>query len=419
MEEAPHCITRRNALLGAAAFGAGVAADHITGGAWPTDEGSVEGRPQGASVPFYGLQQAGIATPAPEFVCFAAFDVASDSVDDLRALLQEWTALAAALTRGKAYQPSATSPKAAPVNPGEALGLGPESLTITIGLGPTLFGSGGKDRFGFGSRRPPALVPLPSFSGESLDPRRSDGDLCIQACAENPQVAFHAIHTLTLIASGIANLRWSQDGFGRTSSTSASQPTPRNLMGFKDGTNNVRSEDTKAMDKFVWVQPGDGSTWMVNGSYLIMRRIKILFDVWDATSLEGQEEIIGRRKQSGAPLEGTDEFDPVPLDASHGGQPVIPTDAHIRLSSPKANGGRRILRRGFSFSEPAEPGSGQIDAGLFFVSFQRDPEQFTLIQRRLSNSDALNRHILHTASAIFACPPGVRHGGFVGEGLFG
>jgi deferrochelatase/peroxidase EfeB len=305
------------------------------------------------------------------------------------------------------------------MDPGEAFGLGPEGLTITIGFGPSLFGSGGQDRFGLGSRRPTGLVPLPPFPGESLDPRRSNGDLCIQACAENPQVAFHAIHTLTLIASGIANLRWSQDGFGRTSSTSTAQQTPRNLMGFKDGTNNIRGEDAEAMDKFVWAQPGDGPAWMVDGCYLIVRRIKILFDVWDATSLEGQEEIIGRRKQSGSPLGGTDEFDPVPLDASSGGRPVIPTDAHIRLSSPEANGGLRILRRGFSFSEPAEPGSGQIDAGLFFISFQRDPEQFNSIQRRLSSSDALNRHILHTASALFACPPGVRPGGFVGEGLFG
>jgi deferrochelatase/peroxidase EfeB len=395
-----------------------MAADRIAGGAWPTDEASVEGSPQGASVPFYGLRQAGIATPAPEFVCFAAFDVASDSVDDLRALLQEWTAAAAALTRGRAFRPSAASSRAAPADPGEALGLGPEGLTITIGFGPSLFGSKGRDRFGLGRWRPTALVPLPSFPGESLDPHRSDGDLCIQACAENPQVAFHAIHTLTLIASGIANLRWSQDGFGRTSSTSTSQPTPRNLMGFKDGTNNVRGEDVEAMDKFVWAQPGDGPEWMVGGSYLIVRRIKILFDVWDETSLDGQEEIMGRRKQSGAPLGGTDEFDPVPLDASSGGRPVIPTDAHIRLSSPETNGGLRILRRGFSFSEPAEPGSGQIDAGLFFISFQRDPEQFNSIQRRLSGSDALNRHILHTASAVFVCPPGVRPGGFVGEGLF-
>lgn len=148
-------------------------------------------------------------------------------------------------------------------------------------------------------------------------------------------------------------------------------------MGFKDGTNNVRGEDTEAMEEHVWEQAGDGPPWMDGGTYLVARRIKILLDVWDATSL----------------------------------------DAHVRLSSPES--GQRILRRGYSFSEPSEPSSGQIDAGLFFISFQRDPlRQFVPIQRRLTESDALNRHIQHTASAVFACPPGVRPGGFVGEGLF-
>jgi deferrochelatase/peroxidase EfeB len=158
---------------------------------------------------------------------------------------------------------------------------------------------------------------------------------------------------------------------------------------------------------------------MAGGSYLIARRIQILFDVWDATSLEGQERVIGREKISGAPLGADAEYDPVDLDATSNGERVIPTDAHIRLASPDSNGHQRILRRGYSYSEPPEPGSGQIDAGLFFICFQRDPQrQFIPLQRRLAGSDALNRHTLHTASAVFACPPGVRPGGFIGEGLF-
>jgi deferrochelatase/peroxidase EfeB len=370
------------------------------------------------SVEFHGRRQAGIATPPPEFLSFAAFDLTSDAADDLRSLLQEWTAAAVELTSGDRHQQASGDRNLAPSDPGEAVGLGPARLTITVGFGPGLFGSTGSDRFGLGSRRPPALAELPAFQGETLDPARSGGDLCVQACADHPQVAFHAIHTLTLIANGIATLRWSQNGFGRTSSTSRSEPTPRNLVGFKDGTNNIRAEETGAMDEHVWVQPGDGPGWMEGGSYLVARRIKILFDVWDATSLEGQEDVFGRKKLSGAPLGGEDEYDPVELDARSGGQPVIPTDAHIRLSSPETNGGRRILRRGYSFSEPAEPGSGQIDAGLFFLAFQRDPEQFISIQRRLSESDALNRHTLHTASGLFACPPGTKPGGFIGEGLF-
>jgi deferrochelatase/peroxidase EfeB len=410
-------LTRRGVIAGAAALGVGAGLDRIlsSGGGSSGAEGSAAKE----AFPFYGPQQAGIATPAQEFLDFAAFDLTSTSVDDLREILKEWTVAAAALTAGRRYEPGVEAPDQAPADTGEAVGIGPARLTIMIGFGPSLFGSGGDDRFGLARKRPRKLEPLPPFRGERLDPGRSGGDLCIQACADDPQVSFHAVHVLTRLASGGATLRWNQQGFGRTSSTSRSQSTPRNLMGFKDGTDNLRAEDQAAMEEFVWVQPSDGPSWMAGGSYLIARRIQILFDVWDATSLEGQERVIGREKLSGAPLDGHDEYDPVNLDASKGGAPVIPADAHIRLASPRDNDGQRILRRGYSYSEPTESGSGQIDAGLFFICFQRDPaRQFIPIQRRLAASDALNHHTLHTASAIFACPPGCKPGGFVGEGLF-
>jgi deferrochelatase/peroxidase EfeB len=411
-------VTRRGVLAGAAMLGIGAGLERVFAYPESVSDGSKPGDSSRIAVPFYGSRQAGIATPAQEFVDFAAFDLISDSVDDLRDILKEWTTAGAQLTAGRQYRSAADDGSGAPGDTGEAVGLGPAQLTITIGFGPSLFGSG-RNRFGLARRRPGKLVPLPSFRGESLDHDRSDGDLCVQACADDPQVTFHAIHVLARIASGAATLRWSQSGFGRTSSTSRSQETPRNLMGFKDGTRNIRAEEAEAMDEFVWVPVGDGPDWMAGGSYLIARRIQILFDVWDATSLEGQERVIGREKVSGAPLGADAEYDPVDLDAASNGEPVIPTDAHIRLASPASNGDQRILRRGYSYSEPPEPGSGQIDAGLFFICFQRDPErQFVPLQRRLAVSDALNHHTLHTASAIFACSPGCQPGGFVGEGLF-
>lgn len=411
-------LTRRNVLTGAAGFGVGVGLDRLLGSG--TEHEGEESLSAGQSVPFYGAQhQAGIATPAQEFLNFAAFDVTSSSADDLRDILTGWTTAAATLTAGRPYEPAPEAADVAPTDTGETIGIDPSRLTITIGFGSSLFGSRGEDRFGLGQKRPRKLAPLPPFRGESLDPDRSDGDLCIQACADDPQVSFHAIHVLARLASGAATVRWTQQGFGRTSSTSRSQPTPRNLMGFKDGTDNIRAEDAQAMDEFVWVQTSDGPKWMSGGSYLIARRIQILFDVWDATSLEGQERVIGRKKLSGAPLGGHDEYDQIDLDAQRAGAPVIPADAHIRLANPSYNGGQRILRRGYSYTEPSEPGSGQIDAGLFFICFQRDPErQFIPIQRRLASSDALNHHTLHTASAVFACPPGCQPGGFVGEELF-
>lgn len=399
-------------------LGIGAGLDHVfasQGSGASTDKP----RNSASAVPFHGARQAGIATPAQEFLDFAVFDVTSEFVDDLRDILKEWTAAAAALTAGEPYEPVLEKASDAPIDTGESAGLGPSQLTITIGFGPSLFGSAGHDHFGLKRRRPEALASLPRFRGESLDPARSGGDLCVQACANDPQVAFHAIHVLTRLANGAATLRWSQAGFGRTSSTSRSQATPRNLMGFKDGTENIRAEDSDAMDKFVWVGSEDGPSWMSGGAYLIARRIQILFDVWDSTSLGGQEKAIGREKLSGAPLGAQDEYDRVDLAAKSDGELTIPADAHIRLASPDYNNDQRILRRGYSYSEPPEPGSGQIDAGLFFICFQRDPRrQFIPLQRRLAASDALNHHTLHTASALFACPPGVKPGGFIGEGLF-
>ena len=164
-------------------------------------------------------------------------------------------------------------------------------------------------------------------------------------------------------------------------------------MGFKDGTDNIRAEDTGAMNDFVWVQDRDGPGWMTGGSYLIARRIRILFDVWDTTSLEGQQRTIGREKLSGAPLGETSEYDPVDLNATDSdGELAIPTNAHIRLANPQHNDGQRILRRGYSYCEATEPGSGEIDAGVFFITFQRNPvRQFIPLQRRLAASDALEQ----------------------------
>jgi len=393
-------------------LGLGVGIDRIF-----SDAMSIKGPDElhGFSVPFYGHHQAGIASSQPEHLVFATFDVMDGSSEELRGLLQEWTAAGAKLARGARSGPSGGEVDGSLRDPGEAIGNGPAGLTITIGFGPSLFKTIGKQRL----IQPKALAPLPLFEGESLERDRSGGDLCVQACAGDPQVAFHAIHVFTRIASGVATLRWSQQGFGRTPSTSRDEVTPRNLMGFKDGTNNVRVENEVEMDAYVWVQPGDGPAWMEGGTYMVVRRIQILLDVWDATSLEGQERAVGRKKVSGAPLGQESEYDPVDLRARRNDELAIPADAHIRLASPDVNGGQRILRRGFSYTEPSLAGSGQLDAGLFFISFQRDPRrQFVPIQQRLAANDALGRHLLHTGSGVFACPPGVQPGGFIGEGLF-
>jgi len=407
----------RRALIAAA--GVGGAALVVGGGAVAERELTGDSdEADGTRIPFHGPQQAGIATPAQDRLHFASFDVVTESRDELRELLREWTTAAARMTAGTPAGPANDNPEAPPDDTGEALGLPPSRLTVTIGFGPTLFTLAGNDRFGLAARQPKALVELPAFADDTLEAERSGGDICVQACADDPQVAFHAVRNLTRIGRGAVAMRWSQLGFGRTSSTTRSQVTPRNLMGFKDGTNNVKAEDTEALAEHVWVSAGQPA-WLHGGTYLVARRIRMLIETWDRASLLDQELTIGRVKNSGAPLGAHAEFDKVDLSAkSDDGTPVIPIDAHIRLAAPSENDGIRILRRGYSFTDGMDERLGQLDAGLFFISFMSDPDAFTTLQHRLGRNDALNEYITHNGSALFAVPPGVQPGGYVGEGLF-
>jgi deferrochelatase/peroxidase EfeB len=401
----------RRGFLGAALGTAGALA--AGGGGYGVARATAAPSPGGHAGPvnFYGGHQAGIDTPAQDRLAFAAFDVTSLDIAALRAMLGSWAAAAAQMTSGQPVGSVETVPQAPPVDTGEALGLEPAQLTITVGFGPSLF----DDRFGLANRRPAALADLPAFPGDVLDPRRSGGDLGVQACSNDPQVAFHVIRNFARIARGTAVTRWSQLGFGRTSTTSTSQATPRNLMGFKDGTNNIKAEDRADLDAFVWVGDETDQPWMRGGSYLVARRIRMLIEAWDADYLADQEQLIGRIKASGAPLGGRDEFDGVDLAGK-----TIPADAHIRLAAPASNGGQKILRRGYSFTDGIDPVTGQLDAGLFFLAYQKDPRrQFVPIQATLAANDALNEYIKHTGSALFAVPPGVNAAGdWFGRALF-
>jgi deferrochelatase/peroxidase EfeB len=412
-------LTRRGFVRSAGLAGLGAGAGFAVGQVTTDDRDQGPAPPAGAAVvAFFGAHQAGIATPSQEFVQFGAFDLVSESLTDLRGLLARWSAAAALLARGRPVGPMATGSEP-PGDTGESAGLGPSAVTVTIGLGPSLFGAQGRDRLGLGSLKPAPLVELPPFAGDALVPGWCGGDLGAQVCADDPQVAFHALHSLVRIAAPAAVPRWALAGAGRTKNDRG-QVTPRNLMGFKDGTANIMAADERALDRFVWASSRESPPWMAGGSYLVVRRIAMMLGAWDATSLDDQEATFGRRKLSGAPLTGSSEGDPVDLRAMAGGLPVIPADAHIRLASPAYNGGQRILRRGYSYVDGTDPVAGTLAGGLLFLCFQRDPRrQFIPIQRRLAGSDALNRHIQHVGSAVFACPPGAAPGGFVGEGLFG
>lgn len=411
-------VNRRTFLGRAAAAGAGVVVGAGAGFGIGHATASEDGPPANPGVvPFYGERQAGIATPAQDRLAFAAFDVTTTDIRALKGLLGSWAAAASRMTRGEPIGPTETLPQNPPIDTGETLGLNPANLTITVGFGPTLF----DDRFGLASRRPALLRELPAFAVDFLDATRSGGDLAVQACSDDPQVAFHVIRNFARIGRGTVTMRWSQLGFGRTSSTSSAQETPRNLFGFKDGTNNIKAEDTGDMDRFVWVGTDSDQAWMTGGTYLVARRIRMSIETWDADFIADQERIFGRDKATGAPLTGTGEFDAPDLAAKDAaGNLVIDAGSHIRLGSPTANGGVKILRRGYSFTDGTDPRTGRLDAGLFFICFNRDPhEQFVAIQNRLGSVDLMNEYIKHTGSALFAVPPGVRKvGDWFGRELF-
>jgi deferrochelatase/peroxidase EfeB len=418
----------RRKLLGAAGLGA-LAAGAVGAGAGyaVADESApaVVADPDALPVPFDGAHQAGIVTPAQDRLYFVALDLTTEDRDSLIALLKQWTVASRQMTQGNDVGKLGAvggSPYSPPEDTGEALGLPPSGLTITIGFGRGMFvDSGGAPRFGLDGQLPDLLQELPGFSGDRLDPAISGGDLAIQACANDPQVAVHAVRNLVRIAFGRASVRYSQMGFGRTSSTSSAQVTARNLFGFKDGTANIKVEDRQDVDDFVWVHEDDGPAWLVGGSYLVSRKIDMRIETWDRESLQGQESIIGRAKGSGGPLSGGDEHATIDFAAlGDDGEPAVGLKSHVRLAHPDVNDGAKLLRRGYNFVDGSN-GLGQLSAGLFFIAYQRDPvKQFVRIQRSLAGlqNDLLNEYIVHVGSGLFACPPGVGPDGYWGEGLF-
>ena len=415
--DAPAGLSRRG-LLGLA-IGGGVAGLAVGAGAGLSG-GVALGRARAAedadsAYDFFGAHQAGITTPVQEHLHFASFDMMPRTDrDDLISLLQDWSYAASRMSQGLEVSASGAvggAPEAPPDDTGEALGLAAAGLTITFGFGPGLFENEDGDRYGLAALRPAGLERLPAFLGDDLDPQASHGDLCIQACADDPQVAVHAIRNLSRIAFGRARLRWSQLGFGKTSRTTAAQATPRNLFGFKDGTANILADDAAALDEHVWVATDDEPAWLAGGSYLVARKIAMLIETWDRVRLSEQNSIVGRDKGAGAPLSGGDEFTEPDFDGT-----AIDANSHVRLAHADQNGGVRILRRGYNYVDGNNE-LGRLDAGLFFLSYQRDPAQFITLQRRLS-TDLMNEYIRHVGSGIWAVPAGAKPGSYVGAELF-
>jgi len=390
------------------------------------DESSPETPPQESAIePFWGKYQAGIVTPAQKNTYLAAFDLTTTSRDDIIEMLKAWTTATARMTTGQTAEPLGQDDSVPAADSGDALGLSPSRLTVTFGFGSGLFIKDGQDRYGLAAQRPAALVDLPKFAGDQLVNERTGGDLLVQACADDPQVAFHAVRQLARLAYDTAHIRWVQTGF---IANFKPRETGRNLMGFKDGTMNPPVKDPKTMSQFVWVDQ-EGPDWMRNGSYVVVRRIRIALEHWDRMNLAFQEQTVGRHKYSGAPLGGKNEFDKPDYDATdNDGNPIIPENAHARLASAEKNDGAQILRRPYSYNDganftaerwPPWRQEMEYDAGLLFLCYQRDPRTgFIKIFDKMSKFDMMNQFVTHTGGGLFACPGGVSEGGFIGQHLF-
>ncbi|HEY9438608.1 MAG TPA: iron uptake transporter deferrochelatase/peroxidase subunit, partial [Streptomyces sp.] len=362
---------------------------------------------------FHGKHQPGITNPLQARGHLIAFDlVPGAGRKEAAALMRRWSAVAERLMAGR---PSADGDDGAGHDTGIALDAGPSSLTVTFGFGRTFF-----ERTGLVSRRPAGLDPLPPFSSDRLDVKRSNGDLWVQIGADDALVAFHALRAIQKEAGAAAGVRWQMNGFNRSPGATARPMTARNLMGQIDGTGNPKPGESD-FDRRVFVPEGGSSAtddWLANGSYAVVRRIRMLLDDWEKLSVDRQERVIGRRKSDGAPLSGGTETTPMDLEkAGPDGRLLVPDNAHARISSPEKNGGAALLRRPFSYHDGISA-DGTPDAGLLFICWQADPYRgFVPVQRKLDRGDALSPFLRHEASGVYAVPGGAAAGEYVGQRL--
>ena len=346
-------------------------------------------------ISFYGKHQAGITTPMQKNIYFVVLDLRTTDKNELIQLFKDWTDYSQKLVNGELVKKDGSNALLPPSDTGETVGLNPYRLTLTFGVSASFL-----TKLGLEKKRPKLFRDLPAFPKEQLREQYTGGDIVIQACADDEQVAFHAVRNLIRKGRNKVTMKWSQSGFAAIGDR---METPRNLFGFKDGTANVTTE--KDFDKVVWA---DSTDWMKNGSYMAVRRIIMHLETWDRTNLQEQENTFGRYKESGAPFGKQNEFDEVDLS-------LLPVDSHVRLAKEVD---LPILRRSYSYSDGIDPKTGQFDAGLLFIAFQKDPDSFVKIQTNLGADDKMNEYVTHIGSGLFACFGGVKEGGYIGQDLF-
>ncbi len=349
----------------------------------------------GEEISFYGEHQAGITTPMQKNIYFVVLDLHSTDKEEVIQMFKDWTDYSSKLVDGELVKKDGSNALLPPSDTGETVGLNPYRLTLTFGVSADFL-----KKMGLEKKRPKEFRDLPPFPKEQLQEKYTGGDIVIQACADDEQVAFHAVRNLVRKARNTVTMKWSQSGFAAIGDRMS---TPRNLFGFKDGTANVTKE--KDFDKVIWT---DSDDWMKGGTYMAVRRIQMFLETWDRTNLQEQENTFGRYKESGAPFGKEDEFDEVDLD-------LLPVDSHVRLAK-EVN--KPIYRRSYSYSDGIVDKTGQFDTGLLFLAFQKNPDSFVKVQTNLGAQDKMNEYVTHIGSGLFACFAGVKKGEYLGQKLF-
>ncbi|BBA95860.1 putative iron-dependent peroxidase [Actinacidiphila reveromycinica] len=397
---------RRRGFLRGAAVGVGAVGAVAGGAAALAGSSAAAATPApaaGQAAPFHGPHQAGITQAVQASSVFLSFDVTAADRRELVELLHTVTERARFLTSGGT--PAALGITDSPSDSGT---LGPrvpgDGLTVTTGVGASLF----DDRFGLADRKPLRLTTMPAFEDDDLQPDWCHGDLSLQLSAPHPDTVLHALRDIARHTRGGMQVRWRMDGF-----TSPPRPsgTPRNHLGFKDGTANPDITDPAVAKRLLWTGGGGEPAWTSGGSYQVVRLIRMLVEFWDRVSITEQERMFGRARDTGAPLDGAGEFD-TPKYAQDPMGDVIPLDSHIRVANPRTakTDDSRILRRGYNYDRGMD-NDGNLDMGLIFVCYQQDLErQFAAVQKRLAGEPLVD-YITPFGGGYFFALPGVRDRG--------
>lgn len=401
----------RRTVLGAAGGGLalGVTATRLTTSE-PASASTAGSTSADRTLAFAGVHQQGVVTPPQQHAAFLACDVTAVSRAGLESLLRTLTTQIRQLTAGGG------APDRGPVATAADDGvLGPEApaggLSVTVAVGASLF----DHRYGLAAQRPARLTAMPAFPDDRLQPERCGGDLMIQVCADAVDVVVHAVRSLLRATRGTMQVRWRRDGF-----ISAPRPSgsPRNLLGFKDGSANPSVTDDAAMDAVVWTRVGgEEPAWVAGGTYQVVREIRMLVEFWDRVSVREQNAIIGRDKDTGAPLSGSQESDPPDYTGQNGGG-AIRLDAHIRRASDSGSAtSQRLLRRGYNYDGGVDA-NGDLDMGLLFCCFNADLErQFAAVQRRLAGEPLVD-YVVPVGGGYFFVLPGAQDDhDWLGRGL--